>query len=262
MREIIQMREQAGRANVTSSRTRPRALARGILGILVLAHMTCAAARAEGLLFSLPPDGTAARYSMEIAGKTGGGDVKGSGEISLASVGTLPVGDDKCRWIEVKLALKINDNEERWLGKFLVPETHLGKGKSLAKNVKRGWLKVQDEEPMAVSDIPGISQGPLAIFVVGPGADAHDLEKAEVQNAVLGKLLCAGHRARHELDQGTESISITYESRLHEKSPFGVVESNMTFEVKNAGQTVITGTALLKLIDVNTTALSELADRN
>jgi hypothetical protein len=236
-------------------------------GTMVLAFIGALASAnpvlADGLFFALPEDATGIRYSMEVNGKSAGGDeVKGSGEVSVASVGKLTVGDEKCRWIELKMELKVNEQNQLWLGKFLIPEEHLVKGKNPGKEAKRGWVKVQDGEPMAVNQIPGISDGPFGLFFVGPGSDQQQLEKVEVQNAKLGKLPCAGYSSTHEVEQGTASISAAFEHRLHEKAPFGIVESKLTFELKNGGQTAISGTALFKLIDINTTALSELADKN
>jgi hypothetical protein len=52
------------------------------------------------------------------------------------------------------------------------------------------------------------------------------------------------------------------ENRLNEKAPFGVVSAVWKFERKQNGQAMGTGTSKLTLADINTTALSELPDRN
>jgi hypothetical protein len=65
-----------------------------------------------------------------------------------------------------------------------------------------------------------------------------------------------------DVEQGNGTTSITFENRLHEKSPFGVVNAVWKFERKMNGQVTGTGTTKLTLADTSTTALSELPDRN
>jgi len=61
--------------------------------------------------------------------------------------------------------------------------------------------------------------------------------------------------------RGNGSLSVAMENRLNEKAPFGVVSAVWKFENKRDGQ-VRSGTSKLTQADINTTALSELPDRN
>jgi hypothetical protein len=55
-------------------------------------------------------------------------------------------------------------------------------------------------------------------------------------------------------------MKVTFETRLHEKAPFGVVSSRMQFEMKRDGKVQQTVDAATKLIDFAKDARTALPD--
>ena len=229
----------------------------GLFGTILLTQ----AVRADGLIYQLPPDGMGARYELERTVTTNGQGRTAKGSYMISSVGTATVDGMKCRWIEIKDVNKSIDTgmEVIVIAKYLIPEEHLGRGKSPGEHVLRGWVKVGDREPLEIKEFPTkpqrLSNG-AALF--GPLANSKELENVEI-DTTLGKLTCAGITGELEVRRPDNGAVAKYhfELRLHEKAPFGVVTSVSEYE----GQ-VQSGITKLTLIDVNTTALSELPDRN
>jgi len=220
-------------------------------------------ARADGLIYQLPADGTSVRYDTEVTFVNNGQERMLTGSLTISSVGQATVDNEKCRWIEFKNVTKTDQGERIAIAKFLVPEKDLGKGKSPGDHMLRGWVKRGDMEPVAVSDsksLPGRMM--LVGYLAGPAPNAKELDKVEVDGP-LGKLACSGVTGDQEFqgDNGS-SLSINFENRLHEKAPFGVVTAVWKFERKTNGQVMGTGSSKMTLAEVNTTALTELPGKN
>jgi hypothetical protein len=185
------------------------------------------------------------------------------GSVTVSSVGQMTVDNEKCRWIEIKMIFKEDDTERLTLTKVLIPEKHLGKGKSPGENLIRAWVKEGDMPATEVKDLKDPRTGAAAAFLAGPPKNPGELEKIEIDNAKLGKVASAGFTGDQELEgPGGTQVSINMENRLHEKAPFGVVTANWKFELKSNGQSVVQGMFKLTLAEINTTALSELSDKN
>lgn len=214
-------------------------------------------AGADGLIYQLPADGGQVRYDMAIALSASGNDLTIKGSISLSSVGQVTENDEKCRWIELKLVTEENGQEKVVITKALIPEKHLGKGKSPADNLIRVWRKEGEGEPQEIKDFKSGELMALRAFLAGDVKNPAELEKIEIDGK-LGKLPCAGTKGDLDIDLGNNTLTMNYENRLHEKSPFGVVAGNWKFELKNNGQAIVSGTLKLTLTDVNTTVLTEL----
>jgi len=221
------------------------------------------AARADGLIYKLPKDGEQARYEMEIAVNVGGQDMATKGSVTVASVGVATVDNEKCRWIEIKMILKADDQEQLTISKVLIPEKDLGKGKSPGEHMIRGWFKEGDMPAQEFKDLKDPRAVSVAAFLAGPPKNAAELDKIEIDNRKLGKVSCAGVSGDQETDgPGGTQIVIGMENRLNDMAPFGLVVANWKFELKNNGQAAVAGTFKLTLSDINTTALSELPDKN
>src|SRR5262245_10829775 len=108
-------------------------------------------ARADGLIYKLPDDGAQVRYDLEIA--ITGQDAKVNGSLSVSSVGKTTENGEDCRWIEFKMILNSEGQDHVVISKVLVPEKHLGKGKSGVENVIRGWIKDDNGEPFEIKDL-------------------------------------------------------------------------------------------------------------
>jgi hypothetical protein len=215
-------------------------------------------ALADGLIYKLPDDGAHVRYDLEIA--ITGQDAKVTGSLSVSSVGKATENGEDCRWIEFKMIVNSEGQDHVAISKMLVPEMHLGNGKSGAENVIRGWIKEENGEPFEIKDLKVPQAVALRAFLAGPPKNAGELEKKEIDGK-LGKLECPGATGEVEMESDLGTITINVENRLHEKAPFGLVSAAWKFEMKNNGQVAVAGTFTLTPTDTSTTALSDLPDK-
>jgi hypothetical protein len=212
----------------------------------------------DGLIYRLPEDGAQVRYDTELTSELGGASSKGS--VTVSSVGAVLVDNENCRWIEIKMISNDDGQEHLVIAKALIPEKHLGKGKSAGEHMIRGWVKDGDGEPLEIKDLKAPQALPLRAFLAGPPKDPGEVDKVEVDGK-LGKLACAGVTGESEFEANDFNVGIRFENRLHEKAPFGLVSGNWKFELKSNGQVALSGTFKLTLVDTSTTALSDLPDR-
>jgi hypothetical protein len=216
-------------------------------------------ARADGLIYQLPKDGASATFDLEVTHSRNGQDQVAKGSLVMSSVGEVMVENEKCRWIEFKLALKLDERERVSLVKALIPEKHLGKGQAAGEHMLRGWARQNDGTAVEIKDTRSHEVGPIAAFLSGPAKDPRSLEKTEIDGK-LGKLQCPGLSGETALEQGGSTFDLKFEHRLHEKAPFGVVTSTWEFERKNNGQVGESGKFKLTYSDSQTAAVSELPD--
>ena len=215
-------------------------------------------ARADGLIYRLPEDGAQIRYETEIA--IGDQNVNLKGSVTVSSVGKAEENGEMCRWIEFKMITSNEGQDHVVVAKALIPEKHLGKGKSAADNMIRAWIKEENGEPFEIKDLKPPQAVALRAFLAGPLKNAGELEKTEIDGK-LGKLECPGATGELEIESDIGTITINVENRLHEKAPFGLVSAIWKFELKNNGQVLVAGTFKLTPTDTGTTALSELPDK-
>ena len=235
----------------------------GLLAAYVLVNAAFTqTVQADGLLYQLPADGTSVRYDTEVTFVNNGQEQTRKGSLTVSSVGQTTVDNEKCRWIEFKNVFKTDQGERIAIAKCLIPEKDLGKGKSPGEHMIRGWVKQQDMEPQAISNLRS-QQGRMMLvgYLAGPAPNAKELDKAEIDGP-LGKLACAGVTGEQEFQRDNGTLSINFENRLHEKAPFGVVSAVWKFEAKANGQVMRSGTSKMTLAEVNTTALTELPSQN
>ncbi len=212
----------------------------------------------DGLIYKLPDDGASVTYEMKVKAGPNGNEVEQTATLRISSVGVELVGNDKCRWIEIRLSLERNGQEQIVLSKALIPEKHIGKGKSPGENLVRAWIKMGAQDVVELKDLSQPQAGALSAFLRGPSATAKKLDPITVENDKLGKQECAGEQADYEFDQGANHIELSFEHRLSDKAPFGVLASKMNFTTKRDGNIVEKGEATFKLTDVGTSALTEL----
>ncbi len=233
-----------------------------VLAGLFISACATQVVRGDGLIYQLPANGASVRYDLETTGAFNGQERMFKGSLTISSVGDATVDGEKCRWIEFRMMNKRDDQERVAVAKCLIPEKHLGRGKSPGEHVIRGWFKQGDGEPQAFTDLKSAQGGGrLAGYLAGPPQNSGEQEKVEIESP-LGKLMCPSVTGTQDIEQGNGTTTITFENRLHEKSPFGVVSAVWKFERKMNGQVAGTGTTKMTLVDTGTTALSELPDRN
>jgi len=214
-------------------------------------------ARADGLLYQLPEDRSWVRFDGQYTFKLDGMEkaVSGTGTMTMASVGKARAGAEACRWIEFKVRLKDSGTEHTLIRKLLIPEKYLKKGEKPTAHVVRGWAKYDDEAVERAVPV----HGRWPAYLAGPLRDERKLEKQLVESK-LGALECEGVTGWMEYEEGDVHMKVTFETRLHEKAPFGVVSSRMTFEMTRDGKVLQTVDATLKLTDFGTDAETALPD--
>src|SRR5262245_12216315 len=86
-------------------------------------------ARADGLLYQLPEDGSWVRFAFRYTFKLDGMEQpgQGMGTMTMASVGKAREGAEACRWIEFQIRLKDSGTEHTLIRKLLIPERYLKK---------------------------------------------------------------------------------------------------------------------------------------
>jgi hypothetical protein len=226
----------------------------------VCACVVAAPICADGLVFRLPEDGTSARFSLDLKVGMQGVDKSAGGYLAMSSVGKETVDGQDCRWIEFKMVMEADGKEEAIIAKALLQEKGLKTGENPSAFMIRGWVKRGSREPEALNDVNNQRAGPLAFFLSGPPADNKKLDKAAIDTK-LGKLDCEGVAGTTRFEQGAEKVAIKYATRLHEKAPFGVVETRMEFQVERDGNPRGQGELTLKILELTQGAKSELPDQ-
>jgi hypothetical protein len=212
-------------------------------------------ASADGLLYQLPEDGSWVRFDSEYTFKVGEAAGRGTGTMTMASVGKTVEGKDACRWIEFDVRLKDSGNEHTLIRKLLIPEKHLKRGENGTEHVVRGWAKFDDEKVDRAVPL----HGRWPAYLAGPLKDERKLANERVESK-LGALECEGVTGFIEYHADDMDTKVTYEMRLHERAPFGVVSGRMLFEVTRDGKIAQTIDARLKLTDFGKDAKTALPE--
>ena len=244
-------------------------LSPGRLTLAMAALFLASWARADGLLYQLPEDGSWVRFHVRMTMEPGGGEAeagKMTGALTMRSVGQETVEGDKCRWIELELVPDKPAGDQQApphgpphiIMKVLLPEQNLQKGKEPLQHLVKGWMKEGDEEPRELKDPNSEHTGPLPAFLSGPLKDVKELDKTTIDTK-LGKLECDGITANNVYKQGEAVTTVQFETRLHDKAPFGVVNSKMQYDSKR-GDNEEKGTLSLEFDDSGHDAKSSLPD--
>jgi hypothetical protein len=228
-------------------------------------------ARADGLIYQLPEDGASVTFAYSEV--VNGVEKNQKDGLVISSVGKAVVDGEDCRWIEIR-AIDPNagetDPETFLIFKLLISERHLGKGKSARDHVIRGWLKNGNEDVFELNDPKSIKTGidlfypPLPKLLSGPPGEQKELAKVEIDGN-LGKISCAGVSGSYnERGQGAGQrldFRTTFENRLHEKAPFGVVSSAWKVTATVGGK-IREFSSKYTLTGTSENAVSELPNKN
>ena len=223
----------------------------------VVCVLSTGIAHAEGLLYQLPEDGSWVQFDAKYTFKTDGMEMpgEGTGTLKMASVGKAIEGSEPCRWIEFDVRLKDSGPEQILIRKLLIPEKYLKKGENATEHVVRGWAKFNNEDVQPAVPV----HGRWPAYLAGPLQDEKKLDQQLVENK-LGVLNCDGSTGWIQYKEGDFHTKVTFETRLHEKAPFGVVSCRMLFEVKRDGKVQQTIDATAKLTDFGKDAKTALPD--
>jgi hypothetical protein len=204
--------------------------------MIVVAVIVCApmAAWANGLLYKLPADGAGVVYDLKMESKTQ--EMKVTGTLTLSSVGTEKIDGKNHRWIEMVMKLTFMGKDRIIVAKVLVPEDQLGKGKTPLDHCKKGWIRFEPKEAKELKDFTSRDAGPIPAFIASPLKEAKPLKSMTVMTG-LGKIECKGETGSIDYKQGTNDVKVSYETRLSDKSPFGVASSKMKIQETRDGKT-------------------------
>src|SRR6267142_7092712 len=97
-------------------------------------------ARADGLIYRLPEDGTAVRFAMDFKVTHNGMEEAATGELVQRSVGKVDVDGKPCRWIEFKFMIDKGGQQFNMISKVLIPESALKAGENPGAHMVRGWM--------------------------------------------------------------------------------------------------------------------------
>ena len=225
---------------------------------LFLAVLIVATVRGDGLIRTLPKDGTEVSYALEIVGSMKGQEKTVKGTLTLASVGSETKDGQACRWIELGFIIKDNQREFGDYSKFLIAEKHLRPGNNPLEHVIQAWRRRGPRESTVKKFTnPGNAvQSPLPVFLSGPLNTEKRLPAKDIKSG-LGPLKCAGVAGNYKYTNKTGSVTGTVELRHHATSPFGIVIATYDMTIKRGDQTE-KFRFLLKLEKTNNKAKSQL----
>src|SRR5262249_55756126 len=166
----------------------------------------------------------------------------------------------KCRWLELKFTMVADGRNETFHGKFLIPEEHLKAGASPLDHVVKGWASQRGGEAKPWKQADEDAKSLFLALVGGPVKDGKKLPKTQVDGK-LGKLDCEGVWGLRLIERRDGKVRVSYETRLHDKAPFGVVTARIQFIVLSLDgevEEVLIGNFLLA--EVGKGARSELPD--
>jgi hypothetical protein len=228
-------------------------------------------ARADGLLHKLPANGAWARFDLEWWGPSAAGEfmVLRRGTLTISSVGRAVVDDEQCRWLEIRNAVDHDGKEVAGVQKLLIPEKYLLAGLNPLGHVVKAWAQhpaVAGGTPQEITDMKGEQARPIRALTdmfFGPPGEIRMLDEELVETTGLGKLRCPGVAARYVLKRGNLESIFDYESRLHDKAPFGVVTFRSESVHKEDGVVRIPRhVTILRLAEFGTDAKSALPGKN
>jgi hypothetical protein len=240
-----------------------------VLSFVVCVFLTTSS-QGEGMLYHLPADGTWAKF--ELVGKgiePDGKETNLSATQTISSVGMTDVDGQKCRWIEIAVDGKRNDQAFTHVDKLLIPEKFLVKGEEPLTHVLKAWRKhsligggaalelneVQNPESRDGKYVRGDTRRQ---FLHGPFDAPQKLDKALVESK-LGKLECEGISA-HERTTDRVTLDSRYVIRLHRDAPFGVVTWEAEMKLDLNGNSLGTMTTKATLSDFGKDAKSAIPE--
>jgi hypothetical protein len=213
---------------------------------------------ADGLVFALPEDRTAAVYEMELAFEQAGKKIIRPGSVKLASVGRAEVAGVQLRWLEITIDAAEENGKYRMIYKALIPEKALQEGGSPVECILKCWWTRKIREKDAAKELkaelmdkhPHDEQwGYLPTFILTGAMTAKKRLAAVETDTIFGKAPCVGVSGKFDYEQETRLWQTTVETRLHPKAPFGVVSSRVAFQMERRGEK-FTGLATFKLTEV------------
>lgn len=238
--------------------------------LMALVSASCcvtAEARAGGLIQELPQDGSWVKYHLvQTQTREGGGLDERSASVTISSVGQTVVNGQPCRWIEIYCPeYPLAERKPRTIGKVLVPEAHLGRGRQTSEHALRGWEQVDDyvEEirKEELRSMRGLGLTSFLLFSPDALVPPQPLKKPRTIKYQDGELTCGGIKGAGETALGDSGAAeVTYRIWTHKNVPFGVAA--MTVEFRKDGNDAEVTTHEFVLTDFGTGAKTKLSMQN
>lgn len=228
-----------------------------VLLVPLMTAAVCSDVRADGLVRTLPEDGSWVKYNIRMQAN----DATITGTVRVASVGKGFTEAGACRWIEVRLDTSgPAEGTIAARSKFLVPESAVMRGKDPTALIEKKWLKMGDG---ALQDLKVEPFEPvdhlLKLFAGPPLKGVEALPAIAVANK-LGNLDCPGETGKTELNALGAKLKPQVEARWNDKVPFGTVEYRVSFEETLPGDNRLSVSIHLTYEDSGDGATSELPD--
>lgn len=208
-----------------------------IAAVLLLASQSFA--KADGLIKTLPPDGTWTTFFIDVEVNE---TLNVSGDVHLRSVGEQSVNGQPHRWMEIEI--KIEDNAGNTpvhnIYKALIPESKLEWGEAPIDFMEQLIVKIGDADPMQpdIDDYKKKLEAP-AIFLGGPLKNVKPLPDDRDVNYQKGQLTCKGIVGDFKFD-GLPNQTIDFKQKVwfNEKLPYGIAarEAHIIITDKNGNK--------------------------
>jgi hypothetical protein len=217
-------------------------------------------ARADGLIFQLPPDGTWARYTLKTEAKFGFGGAQALPlslvrTLTVSSVGEVKRNDQTCRWIELELENKGAGKGlyQKLILKLLIPQDYLRRGEDplahpvltffdpkpadrraplVESYIDEGFNRIQYEIERFRNVFPKPLDNPTKLkaeTVETPAGKFEDCEVIAGTSSLDGQLVNNGRTAYHA----------SYRLFLHPKAPFGLVAMHVELKGTEYGHRAV-----------------------
>lgn len=197
---------------------------------------------ADGLLYKLPDDGTAATYTLKETSTFTGRTLNNEGSFTIASVGREKVNEEDCRWLEIVVRVKAGEKTGETVIKTLVPQQHLGEFKDPLNHWIRGWAKLEllKPNPLTREMLRTPTAVKINLFITAPLKEVEPLKENPISTKVFGDLVCKGTVGYHTLKDGVVIVNdgkvtkrdarLRFTNYVHAKAPFGVVRAEFQMD--------------------------------
>lgn len=201
----------------------PNHTIRGVVFCAVFALVALpTASQAEGLINSLPEDGSwvvfKAKSELDLQGNLQSFDR----ELKMASVGKQEVDGEPGRWIE----LSTEFFGRKVLAKLLIAEKYLKADQNPFEHISKAWTRGQEGE---VVEIPESGLRRIIIFALGvPTFEKPEKKEKEKIKTQLGEYDCDHFKGEVEVDGPMDNkLKMGGELWTNAKVPFGLVKAKI-----------------------------------
>lgn len=184
-------------------------------------------------------DGSWAKFRVTVTGDSIDLDL----ETTIKAVGrTQELGED-CQWIEIG-SVDTASGERLEVFKVLFREKDLKRGHVSISEAVRAWMLPRDsEQPMQAG---GVELGGLALLFPGELDDEQRAEQRETVDLQGESLDCAVLEGKSKAELGTQTITVSHRTLLHDDVPFGLAGFRKEVQFGQSDQSIVATGELLE----------------